>query len=185
MQDELLIKTEDKMKKTLAVLREEFMAIRAGRANPQLLNRIMVDYYGTPTPLNQMANIAAPDPKTLTITLWDNSQLKAVEKAIMASELGINPSNDGKVIRLVVPELTEERRKELSKTVKQKAEEAKVAIRNTRRDAVEQVKKQKKDGLITEDDQKKDEENIQKLTDQYVKEVDGITAEKEKEIMRV
>ena len=185
MQDELLIKTEDKMKKTLAVLREEFMAIRAGRANPQLLNRIMVDYYGTPTPLNQMANIAAPDPKTLTITLWDNSQLKAVEKAIMASELGINPSNDGKVIRLVVPELTEERRKELSKTVKQKAEEAKVAIRNTRRDAVEQVKKQKKDGLITEDDQKKDEENIQKLTDKYVKEVDGITAEKEKEIMRV
>lgn len=185
MQDELLMKTEDKMKKTLSVLREEYMAIRAGRANPQLLNRIVVDYYGTPTPLNQMANIASPDPKTLTVTLWDNTQLKAVEKAIMASELGINPSNDGKVIRLVVPELTEERRKELSKTVKQKAEEAKVAIRNTRRDALEQVKKQKKDGLITEDDQKKDEENIQKLTDKYVKEVDGVAAEKEKEIMKV
>ncbi len=185
MQDELMTKTEDKMKKTLSVLREEYMAIRAGRANPQLLNRIMVDYYGTPTPLNQMANISAPDPKTLTIALWDTSQLKAAEKAIMASELGIHPSNDGKVIRLVVPELTEERRKELSKTVKQKAEEAKVAIRNTRRDAVEQVKKQKKDGLITEDDQKQDEEKIQKLTDKYVKEVDAVAAEKEKEIMKV
>ena len=185
MQDELMIKTEEKMKKTLSVLREEYMSIRAGRANPQLLNRITVDYYGTPTPLNQMANIAAPDPKTLTISLWDVSQLKAVEKAIMASDLGIHPSNDGKVIRLVVPELTEERRKELSKTVKQKAEEAKVAIRNTRRDAVEQVKRQKKEGLITEDDQKQDEEKIQKLTDKYVKEVDGVAAEKEKEIMRV
>ena len=141
MPDELMIKTEDKMQKAIAVLKEEYQAIRAGRANPQLLNRVMVDYYGTPTPLPQMANISAPDPKTLMITLWDTSMLKTVEKAIMASELGIHPSNDGKVIRLQVPDLTEERRRELGKTVKQKAEEAKVAIRNIKEgDAVAAAK---------------------------------------------
>lgn len=185
MQDELMVTTEEKMKKTIAVLKEEYQTIRAGRANPQLLNRVMVDYYGTPTPLPQMANIASPDPKTLTVTLWDASMLKTVEKAIMASELGIHPSNDGKVIRLVMPELTQERRLELNKTVRQKAEEAKVAVRNTRRDAVERIKKQKKEGLITEDDQKSDEEKIQKLTDKYVKEIDAVASAKEKEIMQV
>ena len=180
-----MVTTEEKMKKTIAVLKEEYQTIRAGRANPQLLNRVMVDYYGTPTPLSQMANIAAPDPKTLTVSLWDASMLKAAEKAIMASELGIHPSNDGKVIRLVMPELTQERRMELNKTVRQKAEEAKVAVRNTRRDAVERIKKQKKEGLITEDDQKVDEEKIQKLTDKYVKEIDAVAAAKDKEIMQV
>ena len=185
MPDQLRAKTEDKMQKAIAVLKEEYQAIRAGRANPQLLNRVMVDYYGTPTPLPQMANISAPDPKTLMITLWDASMLKTVEKAILASELGITPSNDGKVIRLQVPDLTEERRRELGKTVKQKAEEAKVAVRNIRRDAIEKLKKYKKDGLLTEDDQKREEEAIQKLTDKYVKEVDAVAAAKEKEIMQV
>ena len=185
MPDQLRAKTEDKMQKAISVLKEEYQSIRAGRANPQLLNRVMVDYYGTPTPLPQMANISAPDPKTLMITLWDASMLKTVEKAILASELGITPSNDGKVIRLQVPDLTEERRRELGKTVKQKAEEAKVAVRNIRRDAIEKLKKYKKDGLLTEDDQKREEEAIQKLTDKYVKEVDAVAAAKEKEIMQV
>ena len=185
MQDELLNVTEDKMQKTIAVLQEEYQAIRAGRANPQLLNRVMVDYYGTPTPLPQMANISAPDPKTIVVSLWDTSMLKTAEKAIMASELGIHPSNDGKVIRLLMPELTQERRLELVKTVKQKAEEAKVAIRNTRRDTLERIKKQKKEAVITEDDQKIYEEKIQKLTDKYVKQIDTLAAAKEKEIMQV
>ena len=185
MQDELLNVTEDKMQKTIAVLQEEYQAIRAGRANPQLLNRVMVDYYGTPTPLPQMANISAPDPKTIVVSLWDASMLKTVEKAIMASELGIHPSNDGKVIRLLMPELTHERRLELVKTVKQKSEEAKVAVRNTRRDTLERIKKQKKESEITEDDQKIYEEKIQKLTDKYVKQIDTLAAAKEKEIMQV
>ena len=165
-----------KMEKTKDVLRSDLMAIRAGRANPQLLDRITVDYYGTPTPLKNVANISAPEPRILQINPWD---------AIQASYLGLTPSNDGKVIRLMLPELTEERRKELTKLVRKTAEESKVAIRSIRRDAVDQVKKLKKNNEITEDDQKKAEEDIQKLTDAAIKDIDKIDAEKEKEIMEV
>ena len=171
--------------KTREVYRSDLMAIRAGRANPQLLDRILVDYYGTPTPLTQMANISAPEPRMLQINLWDASTLSKVEKAILASDLGLTPSNDGKVIRLILPELTEERRKELTKVVRKTAEEAKVATRSIRRDAMEEIKKLKKDSTITEDDQKKAEEDIQKITDAAIKEIDKITADKEKEIMDV
>lgn len=178
-------KAKSKMSKTRDVYRADLISIRAGRANPQLLDRIMVDYYGTPTALPQMANVSAPEPRMLQISLWDSSMLSTVEKAILASDLGLTPSNDGKVIRLVIPELTEERRKELTKVVRKTAEEAKVATRSIRRDAIEQVKKLKKDGEITEDDQKKGEDEIQKLTDDAIKEIDKMTAEKEKEIMAV
>ena len=176
---------KEKMGKTREVYRSDLMAIRAGRANPQLLDRILVDYYGTPTPLTQMANISAPEPRMLQINLWDASTLSKVEKAILASDLGLTPSNDGMVIRLILPELTEERRKELTKVVRKTAEEAKVATRSIRRDAIEQIKKLKKDSTITEDDQKKAEEDIQKITDAAIKEIDKITADKEKEIMDV
>lgn len=174
-----------KMNKTKDVLRSDLMAIRAGRANPQLLDRIMVDYYGTPTPLTQMANISAPEPRLLQISLWDSKMLSTVEKAILKSDLGLTPSNDGKIIRLMLPELTEERRKELTKVVRKNAEEAKVAIRAIRRDAMEQFKKMKKDAEITEDDQKKAEEDVQKLTDAAIKDVDKICSDKEKEILDV
>ena len=174
-----------KMEKTKDVLRADLMAIRAGRANPQLLDRITVDYYGTPTPLKSVANISAPEPRILQINPWDVKMVKDITKAILASDLGLTPSNDGKVIRLMLPELTAERRKELTKLVRKTAEESKVAIRSIRRDAVEQVKKMKKNSEITEDDQKKAEEAIQKLTDNNIKEVDKITADKEKEIMEV
>ena len=167
-----------KMEKTKDVLRSDLMAIRAGRANPQLLDRITVDYYGTPTPLKNVANISAPEPRVLQM-------VKDISKAIQASDLGLTPSNDGKVIRLLLPELTEERRKELTKLVRKTAEESKVAIRSIRRDAVDQVKKLKKNSEITEDDQKKAEEDIQKLTDAAIKDIDKIDAEKEKEIMEV
>ena len=176
---------KDKMEKTKNVLRSDLMAIRAGRANPQLLDRITVDYYGTPTPLKGMANISAPEPRVLQINPWDSKMIKEISRAIQASDLGLTPSNDGKVIRLMLPELTAERRKELTKLVRKTAEESKVAIRNIRRDAVDQVKKMKKNSEITEDDQKKAEEAIQKLTDNNIKDVDKITAEKEKEIMEV
>ena len=174
-----------KMEKTKDVLRADLMAIRAGRANPQLLDRITVDYYGTPTPLKSIANISAPEPRVLQINPWDAKLIKDISRAIQASDLGLTPSNDGKVIRLMLPELTAERRKELTKLVRKTAEESKVAIRNIRRDAVDQVKKMKKNSEITEDDQKKAEEAIQKLTDNNIKDVDKITAEKEKEIMEV
>lgn len=176
---------KQKMNKTKDVLRADLMAIRAGRANPQLLDRIMVDYYGTPTPLTQMANISAPEPRLLQISLWDTKMLSAVEKAILKSDLGLTPSNDGKIIRLVLPDLTEERRKELTKVVRKNAEEAKVAVRAIRRDAMEQFKRLKKDSAITEDDQKKAEEDIQKLTDAAVKDIDKICSDKEKEILDV
>lgn len=176
---------KQKMNKTKDVLRADLMAIRAGRANPQLLDRIMVDYYGTPTPLTQMANISAPEPRLLQISLWDTKMLSAVEKAILKSDLGLTPSNDGKIIRLVLPDLTEERRKELTKVVRKNAEEAKVAVRAIRRDAMEQFKRLKKDSAITEDDQKKAEEDIQKLTDTAVKDIDKICSDKEKEILDV
>ena len=176
---------KQKMNKTKDVLRADLMAIRAGRANPQLLDRITVDYYGTPTPLTQMANISAPEPRLLQISLWDTKMLSAVEKAILKSDLGLTPSNDGKIIRLVLPDLTEERRKELTKVVRKNAEEAKVAVRAIRRDAMEQFKRLKKDSAITEDDQKKAEEDIQKLTDTAVKDIDKICSDKEKEILGV
>lgn len=182
---EILDTAKDKMTKTISVMTQEYASLRAGRANPQALDRILVDYYGTPTPINQLGNLSTPEPRMLVISLWDSKMIPAVEKAIQKSDLGINPANDGKIIRLIFPELSEERRKELCKVVKKKAEESKVAVRSIRRDAIEQVKKQKKDSLITEDDQKKLEEKIQKLTDEKIKEIDTISAAKEKEIMSV
>ena len=176
---------KEKMGKTISVLKQELSGLRAGRANAQVLDRITADYYGTPTPINQMGNISAPEPRLLVIAPYDPSALKEIEKALQKSDLGINPSNDGKVIRLVFPELTEERRRDLVKVVKKKGEEAKVAIRSIRRDANETIKKQKKNGEITEDDQKIMEEDAQKATDASIKDIDKIIADKEKEIMEV
>lgn len=174
-----------KMKKTTEMLSAQFDSVRAGRANAAVLDQIKVEYYGTPTPINQIASIATPDPRTLTIQPWDASSLKLIEKAILESDLGINPQNDGKIIRLNFPQLTEERRKDLIKLVKKYAEESKVAIRNIRRDAVEKYKEQKKKSEITEDDLKDTEKDLQKLTDDYVKLIDEIAAKKEKELMAV
>ena len=176
---------KEKMGKTVAVLVKELSSLRAGRASAQVLDRILVDYYGSPTPVNQVGNISSPEPRLLVITPYDPSVLNPLEKAFQKSDLGINPSNDGKCIRLVFPELTEERRKELVKAVRKKGEDSKVAIRSIRRDAIEQIKKQKKDGEVTEDDQKKLEEQAQKLTDSTIKDIDKIAADKEKEIMMV
>ena len=176
---------KEKMGKTIAVLVKELSSLRAGRANAQVIDRILVDYYGTPTPVKQVGNISSPEPRLLMITPYDPSMLNPVEKAIQKSDLGINPSNDGKCIRLVFPELTEERRKDLVKVVRKKGEDSKVAIRSIRRDAIEQIKKLKKDGEVTEDDQKKLEEQAQKLTDSTIKDIDKIVADKEKEIMEV
>ena len=176
---------EAKMQKTLDVLSKELAAVRAGRANPAVLDKITVEYYGAPTTLNQVAAISTPDPRTLAIQPWDGSVLKGIEKAILASDLGINPQNDGRVIRLVFPQLTEERRKELTKQVKKYGEDAKVAVRNIRRDAMEKFKAQKKKSEITEDDFKVIEKDMQKLTDDYIKEVERIADEKEKELMEI
>lgn len=182
---EIMDIAKDKMQKTIANLNRELSTLRAGRANAAVLDRVMVDYYGTPTPINQMANISIPEPRLLMISVWDASMLNAVEKAIQKSDVGINPSNDGKVIRLVFPELTEERRKDLVKQVKKKGEESKIAVRSIRRDANEQIKKQRKDSEITEDEQKIYEDDIQKLTDDTIKDIDTIISDKEKEIMEV
>lgn len=182
---DILDTTKDRMQKTINVLKSELSSLRAGRANAQVLDRITVDYYGTNTPITQLGNVSVPEPRMLIISLWDNKMISAVEKAIQKSDLGINPANDGKVIRLVFPELTEERRKDLVKTVRKKGEESKVAIRSIRRDAIEQIKKQKKDSEITEDDQKQLETKTQKLTDDFIKEIDGILSAKEKEILSV
>ena len=176
---------ESKMKKTVEVLQNHFSTIRAGRANPAVLDQVKVEYYGTPTPLNQIASISTPDPRTLMIQPWDASSLKLIEKAIMSSDLGINPANDGRVIRLAFPQPTEERRKELAKLISKHAEEAKVAIRNIRRDAIELYKAQKKTGEITEDDLVSTEKDIQKLTDKYVKEIDTVAQKKESEIKEI
>ena len=173
------------MGKTIASLQRELLTLRAGRASASVLDRIAVDYYGTPTPIPQVANVSSPEARMLVISPWDPSMIPAIEKAIQKSDLGINPSNDGKIIRLIFPELSEERRKDLVKTVKKKGEDSKVAIRSIRRDANEQLKKLKKDSEITEDDQKGYEDDIQKLTDEKIKEIDGILADKEKEIMEV
>ncbi|HHX21288.1 MAG TPA: ribosome recycling factor [Clostridiales bacterium] len=176
---------KEKMEKTREVLRRELQSLRAGRANPQLLDRITVDYYGAQTPLNQMANISAPEPRLLTISVWDVKAIPLVEKAILKSDLGLNPANDGKIIRLVIPELNEERRRELTKLVRKTAEESKVAVRSIRRDAMEQIKKLEKDSAISEDDRRRGEDELQKITDAAVKEIDVLADEKEKEIMEV
>ena len=176
---------EDKMNKTLDVLLSDFGTIRAGRANPHVLDKIKVDYYGTPTPLQQVGNVSVPEARMIVIQPWEKSLLKAIEKAILTSDLGINPTNDGTCIRLVFPELTEERRKELAKDVKKKGEGAKVAIRNIRRDANDTFKKMEKGGEISEDDQKSAEEKIQKLTDKMIEKVDKAVEVKTKEIMTV
>ena len=179
------IEFESKMKKTAEVLKTQLASVRAGRANAAVLDQITVDYYGVPTPIQQVASVSVPDPRSLMIQPWDASVLKGIEKAILASELGINPQNDGRVIRLVFPQLTEERRKELAKQVKKYGEEAKVAVRNIRRDAIDNFKKQQKASEITEDDYKTIEKDIQKLTDDYIKEVDNITDKKEKELFEI
>ena len=176
---------ENKMKKSIDSVAADFAAVRAGRANAAVLDRIMVDYYGTPTPIQQIASIGSPDPRSLVIQPWDASAVKAIEKAIQESDLGINPANDGKVLRLLFPQLTEERRKELTKQIGKYAENGKVAIRNIRRDALEKFKKLQKDGEITEDDLKVAEKDIQKLTDEMTKKVDELYAAKEKELMAV
>ena len=174
-----------KMEKTIHSVQGDFASVRAGRANAQVLDRITVEYYGTPTPLNQVAAIASPDPRQLTIQPWDASLLRAIEKAINTSDLGINPQNDGRVIRLSFPQLTEERRKDLTKQVKKYGEEGKVAVRNIRRDAMDEIKKAIKKSEITEDDQKKLEKDLQDLTDKRCKDIDELTAKKEKELMAV
>ena len=185
MSQDVLKTAEEKMKKSCEVYERDMMSLRAGRANPQVLDRIMVDYYGTPTPINQIGNISSPEPRLLVISPWEAKMIPQVEKAIQKSDLGLNPSNDGKIIRLVFPELNEERRRELTKVASKGAEETKVAIRSIRRDAIEQIKKMKKNSEITEDDQRDMEEDMQKLTDKAIKDVDAIYARKEKEIMEV
>ncbi|HIU18721.1 MAG TPA: ribosome recycling factor [Candidatus Limiplasma stercoravium] len=175
----------EKMKKTTNVYQDDLRALRAGRANPQLLERIVVDYYGVATPLTQMGNISAPEPRMLLINVWDQKAIPLVEKAILKSDLGLNPTNDGKLIRLVVPELNEERRRELTKVVRKGAEDAKVAIRSIRRDAMDQFKKLEKDSRITEDDRAKAEKKMQEKTDEAIKGIDALAAKKEKEIMEV
>ena len=174
-----------KMDKTIEALKSQFASVRAGRANASVLDRINVEYYGAETPIGQVATIASPDPRTLTISPWDTTLLKAIEQAIQASDLGINPQNDGRLIRLSFPMLTEERRKDLTKQVKKYGEEGKIAIRNIRRDAMEAAKKQQKKNEITEDDLKEIEKTVQDLTDQYIKKIDDLTAEKDKELMAI
>ena len=174
-----------KMEKTMEVLGSQFGSVRAGRANSQVLDRISIPYYGVDTPIGQVASISSPDPRTLVIQPWDGSLLKPIEKAIQVSDLGINPQNDGRIIRLVFPQLTEERRKELTKQVKKYGEDAKVAIRNIRRDGMDYVKKAQKKSEITEDEQKKAEKDLQDLTDKYVKKVDEACTAKEKELMEI
>lgn len=176
---------EERMKKTISVYEENLSEIRAGRANPAILNKVSVEYYGTATPINQVAGISVPEARLIVIQPWDISVLKEIERAILASDIGITPNNDGKVIRLNFPELNEERRRDLVKDIKKMGEEAKVAIRQVRRDGLDEFKKQQKDSLITEDDLKQAEDQIQKLTDKYVEEIDKLTDSKEKEIMTI
>ena len=176
---------EERSKKTISVLKEELNTVRAGRANAALLDKVMVDYYGTPTPLKNLSNISVPDPRTLLISPFDPKSIHEIEKAINIANIGINPSNDGKCVRLVNPQVTEERRKELTKTVKKMGEDCKVAIRNLRRDANDDLKKLEKNHEITEDDLKKALDDVQKATDKTIKEIDQVVAEKEKEIMEV
>lgn len=185
MVKEVISTAKEKMKKTITVLRAELGSLRAGRANPTMLDRIEVEYYGSMVPVNQVSNISAPEPRVLMITPWEKSSLKAIEKAILKSDLGINPSNDGSVIRLVIPELTEETRRNLVKTIKKHGEEGKVAIRSIRRDANDKIKALKKNSEITEDEMKKAEDDIQKVTDSFIKDIDTIVEAKEKEVMSI
>lgn len=182
---EVFNRTEEKMKKTIGVLESDYASIRAGRASAAVLDKITVDYYGVPTAINQMAAVSVSEARILTIQPWDVSSLKSIEKAIQVSDLGINPQNDGKVIRLVFPPLTEERRKEIVKTIKKMAEDSKVAIRSIRRDSIEKLKTKKKNSEITEDDLKDGEKKLQDYTDKYVKKIEDITAVKEKEILEM
>ena len=176
---------EERMNKTISVYEEKLSEVRAGRANPAILNKVKIDYYGTPTPINQVAGVSVPEARLIVIQPWDVSVLKDIEKAILASDIGINPNNDGKVIRLAFPELTEERRKDLVKDIKKMAEEAKVAVRSVRRDGIETAKAEQKEGNMTEDELKQAENDIQKLTDNSIEEIDKILANKEKEVMSV
>lgn len=183
--DAVFTKAKEKMEKCLDALNRDYKAVRAGRANPAILDRVTVDYYGTPTPINQMAAISVPEPRMLMIQPWDASTLKDIEKAINTAEIGINPSNDGKVIRLAFPALTEERRKELVKDISKRGEEAKVAVRNVRRDAMDDIKKLKKDNEITEDDQKNGEKKLQDITDSYIKQVEEMVKKKEDAVLSI
>jgi ribosome recycling factor len=176
---------ESKMEKAIQVLKKDLLTIRAGRANPALLDKVTVEYYGTEMPINQMANISTPDPRTLAIQPWDKSALGEIERAILKSDLGLTPTNDGSVIRITIPPLTEERRNELVKVARKMGEEAKVAIRNVRRDANDEIKKLEKNGEIPEDTARRGQEEIQKLTDRFIKEVDQVVAAKEKEMMEI
>ena len=176
---------KERMEKTINVYSEKLAEVRAGRANPAILNKVKIDYYGTPTPINQVAGISVPEARMILIQPWDASILKDIEKAILASDIGINPNNDGKVIRLAFPELNEERRKELVKEIKKMAEEAKIAVRAVRRDGIEEAKSEQKEGIITEDNLKQAENEIQKITDKNIEEIDEILSKKEKEIMSV
>ncbi len=185
MSSDLKETAKEKMQKTIESLENDLQTLKAGRANPHMLDRITADYYGTPTPINQMAGISSPEPRVILISPWDTSALKAIEKAILASDLGINPSNDGKTIRLAVPQLTEERRKELAKQVSKMGEECKVALRNIRRNLMDELKKQEKAKEITEDDVKNGEKDVQKILDDYIKKTDELVKAKENEIMTV
>lgn len=182
---EIIKSSNEKMDKTIEVFKHELNSMRAGRANPQLLDRISVDYYGSPTPLNQLGNISAPEPRVLLISVWDQSIVNEISKSIMKSDLGLNPIVDGKVIRLIIPELTEERRKQLVKMVHKAGEDAKVAIRTVRRDTNDHLKKLHKDSEITEDDLRRDEKDVQKTTDNHTRTIDDMVKAKEKEIMAV
>lgn len=182
---EVHMELEDKMQKTINVIKEDLNSIRAGRANPAMLDKITVDYYGSTTPLKQIASVSAPEPRMIIVQPYDKSAMQAIEKAIMISDLGINPSNDGKVIRLNIPMLTEERRRDLIKLAKKTSEDGKIAIRNERRDANDAIKKLQKDGELTEDDLKKAQDEVQKMTDKFIQLIDDLLAKKEVEIMEV
>lgn len=182
---ELLTREESRMDKTIEALKHEFASIRTGRASTALLDKVMVDYYGTPSPINQVANVTAPEPRLILVKPWEKSMIGPIEKAVLQSDLGLNPSNDGDTIRLAIPQLTEERRKELVKVVSKKAEEAKVAVRNIRRDANDAIKKEEKAKTITEDDAKQGQDKIQKLTDKKIKAIDDLKDKKEKDVLEV
>jgi ribosome recycling factor len=185
MLDDILKTAEHKMTRAVEILNTDLQSVRTGRASPALLDRIQVDYYGSPTPINGVANISAPDPRMVLVQPWDRTMLGPIEKAIQKSDLGINPTNDGQVIRLVLPQLTEERRKELVKQVHHRAEEARVAVRNCRRDALDHLRKAEKDGGVSKEDETRAQDRLQKITDQYVKRVDEVSRKKETEVMEV
>jgi ribosome recycling factor len=183
--NEIKATARDKMDKAVQVLKRDLMSLRAGRANPALLDKVLVDYYGSPTPINQLANISTPDPRTLYIQPWDKTAVAEIEKAILKSELGLTPNNDGASIRITIPALTEERRSELVKVAKKMGEDAKVAVRNVRREANDELKKLEKNGEVNEDTARRGQDDIQKVTDQFIKDIDKVVADKEKEIMEI